>query len=455
MESDLFASRSPFGDLERKRRETFLFSITRFLFYVTGPIVVTFIILFAVAPAWQSLVPIILSSLFVLISLLARRMSRQGQSERGGFLLIAYFFLMAGSNGILIDGFFPAVAPVFAAVIVMSGMIIGPAGTFYMSILGSITWLAAWGIVAAKLITPISTSGVILPILIGGIVVITFQLVAFMSNLATSDLRQALNDATYDLNKINKELKRANMLKSQFMARTSHELRTPLNAIIGFSDLTLRKIYGPLTQFQEDGLSRVLINGKRLLALINDILDLSKIEAGELTLNETAFPINNIVQIVDMTLAKKAQDKELGLSISVAPDFPPQIVADENRLAQILLNLTDNAIKFTEKGNVAISIESPIDGRWSIVVRDTGRGIREEDRDRIFEEFYQLDYTVTEPKSHGTGLGLAITRHLAEKMKGEIHLDSQIGKGSEFKVTLPLKLPEKQEVADLKTRPTT
>jgi signal transduction histidine kinase len=119
-------------------------------------------------------------------------------------------------------------------------------------------------------------------------------------------------------------------------------------------------------------------------------------------------------------------------------------VADENRLAQILLNLADNAIKFTETGSVAISIESPVNGHWSIIVRDTGRGIREEDQDRIFEEFHQLDYTVTEPKSHGTGLGLAITRHLAEQMRGEIKLDSQIGKGSEFKVTLPLKVPEKE-----------
>jgi two-component system sensor histidine kinase/response regulator len=218
----------------------------------------------------------------------------------------------------------------------------------------------------------------------------------------------------------------------------SHDLRTPLTAIGLSTDLTLRELYGPVTGKQQEVLNRVRDSTRRLQALVDDILDISKIEAGQLELVERSFKVSALVDTVRSTLEPEALAKGVHLTFTLAPDMPPHIVGDENRLAQILLNLTDNAVKFTEQGEAGVVIEPLGSDRWRMEVRDTGRGIREADLEIIFEEFRQAEATTGE--TSGTGLGLAISRHLVELMGGEIHVHSRLGKGSTFEVILPLRV---------------
>ena len=193
----------------------------------------------------------------------------------------------------------------------------------------------------------------------------------------------------------------------------------------------------------------MLLSAKRLHALIEDILDISKIEAGELELNEDCFLLSKLVDTVNATLEPAALEKQLEFNVSLSPQMPAEFIGDEKRLTQILINLIHNAIKFTEKGSVRVTI-GPIDGipQWHMLVQDTGRGIHEKNFETIFEAFRQEAAAANEAGVKGTGLGLAITQQLVQIMHGEIHLTSQLGKGSSFDVVLPLHLPEATTQAD-------
>ncbi len=236
-----------------------------------------------------------------------------------------------------------------------------------------------------------------------------------------------------------KQLEVASQHKSQFLANMSHELRTPLNAILGYTELILDDIYGGVPDKMRGVLDRVQRNGKHLLGLINDVLDLSKIEAGQLTLSLSEYSVSDMVYTVITAVEALATEKKLALKSEVPPDLPPAR-GDERRLAQVLLNLVGNAIKFTDTGEVAVRA-SASNGSLTIAVHDTGPGIPEADRARIFEEFQQVDSSATKKKG-GTGLGLAIAKRIVEMHGGRIWVDSKLGEGSTFSISMPVKVEQ-------------
>ncbi len=247
-----------------------------------------------------------------------------------------------------------------------------------------------------------------------------------------------------ELAEANEELALASQLKSQFLANMSHELRTPLNSIIGYSELILEEMYGPITEKQRDRLEKVNRNGKSLLALINDILDISRIDAGKMKLS--LEPVL-IPRLIDQAIAEaNPAAEEKGLTIQVSyPTALPRVRADEERLRQILSNLVSNAVKFTKEGSVLIEAVADDEAQeLAIRVVDTGIGIPPESHELIFDEFRQADSTSTR-EYDGTGLGLALSRHLARMQQGEITVISEPGKGSTFTLRLPLDEEEEAE----------
>ena len=238
------------------------------------------------------------------------------------------------------------------------------------------------------------------------------------------------------------QLAEASRHKSQFLANMSHELRTPLNAILGYTELLADGIYGELAPRAAGVLERVQNNGKHLLALINDVLDLSKIEAGQLALTLEDYALPDVVQSVVSAAESLANGKGLKFTADVAPGLPTGH-GDARRLSQVLLNLAGNAIKFTDEGEVAIRAAAE-NGRFVLTVRDTGPGIAAEDQAKIFEEFQQVDNSNTRKKG-GTGLGLAISKRMVEMQGGTIGVESELGKGATFRVTLPIRVEEAPE----------
>ncbi len=240
------------------------------------------------------------------------------------------------------------------------------------------------------------------------------------------------------LQELNAELETANRAKDDFLASMSHELRTPLNAVIGFTGTLLMKLPGPLNDEQERQLGIVQWSARHLLSLINDILDLAKIESGKMELHFQAVPIKEVVKDVSASLAALASEKGLEFTSSVSGDGESAIT-DRRALRQILLNLTNNAIKYTEKGSVRIDVRgADWHDRPAIVVSivDTGVGIKPEDRQRLFEAFEQLEPLHTR-RFDGTGLGLFLCRNLAALLGGELKMTSEFGNGSSFTLFLP------------------
>ena len=231
----------------------------------------------------------------------------------------------------------------------------------------------------------------------------------------------------------------ADRTKSAFLATMSHELRTPLNSIIGFTGLLLRGLAGPLNAEQTKQLRMVKDSGQHLLALINDVLDISKIEAGQIEIANAPFDLPESIQKVVQTVTPLANKKQLPLIAQIAPDVS-RITSDRQRVEQILLNLLSNAIKFTEQGEVTLTAEI-VPGMprsaLRISVADTGLGIKRENLDKLFQPFRQLDTGLTR-QHEGTGLGLAICKRLVERLGGTITVESEWGKGSTFQCTLPI-----------------
>lgn len=232
-----------------------------------------------------------------------------------------------------------------------------------------------------------------------------------------------------------RRLAEASKHKSQFLANMSHELRTPLNAILGYTELMLDNLYGETPDKMRKVLDRVQQNGKHLLDLINDVLDLSKIEAGQLTLSLNDYSLNEVVRNVFTAVESLANEKKLALKIEVQPDLPLGH-ADERRVTQVLLNLVGNAIKFTDAGGVTVRTMAS-KGFFNVAVQDTGPGIADSDQTRIFGEFQQVDSSATKKKG-GTGLGLSIARRIVEMQGGRLWVESKLGEGSTFFFTLPV-----------------
>jgi signal transduction histidine kinase len=232
-----------------------------------------------------------------------------------------------------------------------------------------------------------------------------------------------------------RQLAVASQHKSQFLANMSHELRTPLNAILGYTELILDSVYGNMPEKARAVLDRVQRNGRHLLGLINEVLDLSKIEAGQLVLTLADYSLKSIVETVYTAVEQLAKEKKLTFIMDVAPDLPSGH-GDERRLTQVLLNLAGNAIKFTDEGEVTIKA-STANGSFEVAVRDTGPGISAADQAKLFQEFQQADNSITRKKG-GTGLGLAISKRIIEMHGGKIWVESHVTEGSTFSFTLPV-----------------
>jgi signal transduction histidine kinase len=241
-----------------------------------------------------------------------------------------------------------------------------------------------------------------------------------------------------------RQLEIASRHKSQFLANMSHELRTPLNSVLGFTEMLADGLYGELPARAITALEKVQNNGRHLLGLINDVLDLSKIEAGQLTLALEDYSMAQVVSSVVTNTESLARAKGLALTTTVAPALPMGR-GDERRLTQVLINLVGNAVKFTDAGSVDISARA-VDGFFEIAVRDTGPGIAPEDQTRIFDEFQQVDDSSTRKKG-GSGLGLAISRRIVEMHGGDITVESELGKGATFRVVVPVRAAEEREAA--------
>jgi signal transduction histidine kinase len=242
-----------------------------------------------------------------------------------------------------------------------------------------------------------------------------------------------------ELGRLYQQIEAVSQHKSQFLANMSHELRTPLNAIIGFSELILDNVYGETPDKMRAAMIRVQHNGKHLLGLINDILDLSKIEAGQLVLSLSDYSVEDLVQTVFNVVEPLANEKKLAVKFE-APSAPLCARGDERRLAQVMLNLVGNAIKFTEAGEVTVKLFANAE-TYTVSVCDTGPGIVEADQKMIFEEFQQVDNTITKTKG-GTGLGLAIAKRIVEMHGGRIWIQSAPGRGSTFSFTVPLRVEQ-------------
>ena len=247
-----------------------------------------------------------------------------------------------------------------------------------------------------------------------------------------------------ELEEKSRQLAVASQHKSHFLANMSHELRTPLNAILGFNELIIDGMLGEVPDEMKDACERIHSNGVHLLGLINDVLDLSKIEAGQLTLSLTDYSIADVVHTVLTAVGSLAAEKRIELKSELPPDLPSGR-GDERRLAQVLLNLVGNAIKFTDVGEVAVKA-SALNGSLTIAVSDTGPGIPESEHSKIFEEFQQADTSSTREKG-GTGLGLPIAKRIVELHGGSISLKSKPGHGSTFSVTLPVIVEKQMEHA--------
>jgi len=239
-----------------------------------------------------------------------------------------------------------------------------------------------------------------------------------------------------------RELEVANKHKSEFLANMSHELRTPLNAILGYTELILDSIYGEVPEKIQEVLQRVEKNGRHLLGLINNVLDLSKIEAGQLTLSLSDYSMGHVVQTALTSVESLAEEKKLALKVMIPTDLPTG-KGDEQRIAQVLLNLLGNAIKFTENGEVRVEV-SVSSETFLVSVSDTGPGLSKTDQNKIFEEFHQADRSSTREKG-GTGLGLSIAKRIVEMHGGRIWVESNPGKGSTFRFTLPVRVERQKD----------
>jgi signal transduction histidine kinase len=241
----------------------------------------------------------------------------------------------------------------------------------------------------------------------------------------------------HELEEKGRELEIANKHKSEFLANMSHELRTPLNAILGYTELIVDNIYGDVPNKIREVLERLEKNGRHLLSLINDVLDLSKIEAGQLKLSLNEYSMGEVAQSVFSSVESLAAEKKIAMNSVLPPDLPVG-KGDEQRISQVLLNLLGNAIKFTDKGEVGLEV-TVSNNAFLVSVSDTGPGLSETDQIKIFEEFHQADGSSTREKG-GTGLGLSISKRIVEMHGGRIWVESALGKGSTFCFLMPVRV---------------
>lgn len=233
-------------------------------------------------------------------------------------------------------------------------------------------------------------------------------------------------------------------MKNDFVAMVSHELRTPLNAILGYTEMLRESVYGQISEQQTGVVKRIESNSQRLLRIVSDLLDQARIEAGQLIFHYGEFSPAALLEAVHGVMDKPAQDKGLRLTSEVSPALPARLRGDSQRLQQVLINLVNNAVKFTQQGEISIRLEPRDEKSWACIVRDSGPGIPPEIQPHVFDPFRQVDEIAT--REHGgIGLGLSIVKRLVTLMGGEVSLESETGRGSTFTVILPYEPPEEKK----------
>jgi signal transduction histidine kinase len=430
---------TPFSESEWARRYDLFDSISTWALGMSIAIAVLYTLVLIFGYSLQFLVLFLGTVLLIAACLVARVLARRGYLDLAVYVLMTVMLLVMSGAALMLEGIVLMVAAYYVAVIAMSGILLGTGASFGVAALAGVLYVVVSILSRQPFIVPLALGEDATLALMSFIAVLTFLFIAHLGRLTTRDLRQALRDATYELVKANEELQEANRLKTQFLARVSHELRSPLNAIIGYTDMNLAGYYGKLNEAQQDGLERVQRNSRQLLALINDVLDLSRIEAGRMELQQDVVDPRALVHSVVATVEPRAREKKLRLSYEVAPDLPRALIGDEVRLNQVLLNLVDNAVKFTSRGSVHVWAQVGTGDSWTLQVRDTGRGISEREVAHIFDEFRQGE-AARGRELGGTGLGLAIVRRLVEAMGGSINVKSRLEVGSTFTVSLPLQV---------------
>lgn len=272
--------------------------------------------------------------------------------------------------------------------------------------------------------------------------IVNKQTINKVSN-ALYTIANVLSDVAFskhEVNMKNMELSKSSSMKSDFLANMSHEIRTPMNAVIGMAEMALRE---ELTPAAREYIGQIKSSGQTLLTIINDILDFSKIESGKMDISDVEYEPMSVINDVSNIVMTRIGSKELELTVDVNPDLPSGLYGDNIRIKQVMVNLANNAVKFTKEGNVHVKVdfwqtdEETIE--LSIAITDTGSGIKESDMNKLFRSFQQLD-SKRNRNIEGTGLGLAICKQLVSLMKGKIHVDSEYGKGSTFSFVIPQKI---------------
>jgi hypothetical protein len=226
-------------------------------------------------------------------------------------------------------------------------------------------------------------------------------------------------------------------LKSRILAVVSHDLRTPLGAILGYAEMLKEEMLGPLADAQREPVERIVANTNQLTELVSDLLDQAQLEAGKITIHVSQFTPSKLLNTIEATMGPKSKEKGLKLITEMGSNIPTMVRGDISRLNQVLTNLVNNALKFTEKGEIKVRAFGIDDTHWGIEVSDTGLGISPKDQEHIFDPFWQVDFSETR-EHRGVGLGLSIVNQLVQRLRGKITVESQLDIGTKFIITLPL-----------------
>ena len=335
--------------------------------------------------------------------------------------------------------------------ILMASVLVRPWASYVIASLNTLIIARAAVNVQAVLPVP-GVLGFFLLAIVSWLAARTMELALHDLRILNVELDQRVQERTRELAEANKELEDANerlqeldRLKSRFVSMVSHELRTPLSAILGFAEMLQTGVYGTVSEKQHNALNRIIANDQRLLGLVNDLLDQARIEAGQLSLLIEPFAVKTMISDMESTMRVLAEAKKLYLKAHIDPELPATLMGDRERLHQILVNLINNALKFTTQGGIDVRFYCAGDVHWAIDVADTGPGIPEEAQDYIFDPFLQVDSSSTR-EHKGFGLGLAIVKQLATLMGGTVTITSKVGSGSTFTVRLPLVLPQEAQL---------
>jgi signal transduction histidine kinase len=445
MWSRFIAPHPSITDIEQRRQSSLLGAV---IFSLVSLFVITFIRELILLKAqldgqWSVLY---VSGAAIVLLMFAEYLNRQGHYKLGARVFVGMFFILAALYSTTEN-----LGPFFGSIVVLSSAIFLSSHETLVVIaavlLGNLVWaLLGHGVVTALFFNLYMSAMIVAYVRFRSNVererqaelqTKNDQLLHSESALqqANLTLEEKVKARTQELEVAKEEAERANTVKSAFLASMSHELRTPLNAIINFTSFVAEGDMGEVNEQQVDFLSQVLDSGKHLLALINDVLDMSKIEAGTLNLFvEKDVDLVGILTSVRNTGLSLLDGKPVALTLQADPDLPT-ICADRQRIFQILLNIVSNACKFTENGEICM-VAHHTDDRIVLSVKDSGPGIAPEDSDKVFEAFKQTETGLR--KGGGTGLGMPISRSLAEAHGGRLWLESQPGHGATFFVELPV-----------------